>query len=636
MLNTLRNQSGSLWAKLLLILLVLSFGVWGVGDMLRASGRNAPVAVVGGTDISRVELARAIEQESEAIRQMMGQNYSPEMLKTLGVANQALEKLINLRLLEIEAHRIGLLPSDDDVAEYIRQMPPFLDQQGKFSKDRVRAILSNKGISEAQLAADVRQQLGTNVLTGIFSLISPAPQAAAKHLHNILQESRTADLLVLPASSVKEIPAADEEVLKAYHQQHAGQFVAPELRSLSYIVLKTAEIGKANPPSEDDIKAAYEERRAEFQQPETRNVAQLIFGSEELAKKAAELIKSGTKFADIPNNAELAATKQQLGPIEKSTLPEQAAEVVFSMNEGETSQPIQTPFGWHIFRVGKIQPGGIRSLDDVRERLTHDLMLRNNESKISDISAQLEDSLAGGSTLEEAAQPFGLKVEKLPPVTKQGKDAQGNTPQAFAQFPRMLELAFRLDEKSESPLTPADEGVYFIVRVEKVEPEHLRPLDEVRKDVVKGWEAEQRLKKLHSMADDIATQLQQAADAAKLAPTYGSLISTGKLTRTSAQMQNGKYLPPDMIDELFRLKPGKATKSYQFDGNNYAIAILRSVDANAKSADTNETKDQILEIRSSLSDTMKNELLQQYIMSLRARYDVQVNDTVLQDMMQQQ
>ena len=76
MLSSLRNQAGSLWAKLLLALLVLSFGVWGIEDMLRNQGNSAAVAEVGSESITQPELARAAEREMEAMRRH-GQQFFP-------------------------------------------------------------------------------------------------------------------------------------------------------------------------------------------------------------------------------------------------------------------------------------------------------------------------------------------------------------------------------------------------------------------------------------------------------------------------------------------------------------------------------------------------------------------------------
>ncbi len=84
MLNSMRNLAGSFFAKILLILLLLSFGVWGIEDMLRYSGKHVSLGSVGGQEISRTAFEHSYQRERERARQMLGKNYSPEMVKMLG------------------------------------------------------------------------------------------------------------------------------------------------------------------------------------------------------------------------------------------------------------------------------------------------------------------------------------------------------------------------------------------------------------------------------------------------------------------------------------------------------------------------------------------------------------------------
>src|SRR4051812_2066243 len=99
MLNSFRSMAHSWVAKILMLLLILSFGLWGIGDMLRSGGSAMEVAKVGGTAITGIELQRALRVETENVRRMLGDHDSPEIHKTLNLPQRALQKLINRKLI---------------------------------------------------------------------------------------------------------------------------------------------------------------------------------------------------------------------------------------------------------------------------------------------------------------------------------------------------------------------------------------------------------------------------------------------------------------------------------------------------------------------------------------------------------
>src|SRR6185436_1324462 len=107
----------------LLTLLIISFAIWGVGDMTRVSGRNSAVATVGGSTITQEAFGRALKVETENLRQMLGERYSPELMKTIHPERRVLGSLINQKLLAQESESLGLIPGDADVARTIRNNP---------------------------------------------------------------------------------------------------------------------------------------------------------------------------------------------------------------------------------------------------------------------------------------------------------------------------------------------------------------------------------------------------------------------------------------------------------------------------------------------------------------------------------
>ncbi len=111
--------------KLLLAFLVLTFGIWGIGDMLRHTGSSGTVATIGDKSISMEEYQRELRRQVNAIRQNMGNNYSPEMLKNLDLPHHVVHDLVQQKLLSLETASLQLVPSDADVVRRIRSINGF-------------------------------------------------------------------------------------------------------------------------------------------------------------------------------------------------------------------------------------------------------------------------------------------------------------------------------------------------------------------------------------------------------------------------------------------------------------------------------------------------------------------------------
>src|SRR5688572_30658442 len=115
MLNSFRSFQGSLTIKILLGFLILSFAVWGVGDMIGGPNRGGVLATVGDKEISAMAFMREYQAQAENMKRSLGANYSPELLKSMGVENYVLQRLAQKSLLAQEAKALGIVPPDSHV-----------------------------------------------------------------------------------------------------------------------------------------------------------------------------------------------------------------------------------------------------------------------------------------------------------------------------------------------------------------------------------------------------------------------------------------------------------------------------------------------------------------------------------------
>src|SRR6185436_14424807 len=117
MLDVFRRASKGWVAKILMGLLVLSFGVWGIADVFSGFGRGRALASVGGQDISTEEATRVYERQLRAYSEQVGRAITPEEARRLGIDRLVLSQLLRDAALDEQASNLKLAISDKHIAD---------------------------------------------------------------------------------------------------------------------------------------------------------------------------------------------------------------------------------------------------------------------------------------------------------------------------------------------------------------------------------------------------------------------------------------------------------------------------------------------------------------------------------------
>lgn len=626
MLNQLRSGASNIAAKILLACLVLAFALWGVGDIGRHPSQNAAVAKVGSEAIHMPEFRRAYHSELERVRDALGANFSPELVKGLRLESQVLQSMATRLTLEQQSRALGIVPSDLDVVRLIRTNPIFKNSAGEFDKDRFYASLRNAGLSEQTYVEQMRNRLATSIIMETLASQAPVSDAAVKALYAAAHERRTALLYKLNESMLPPSATPTDEQLDTFYKTNPELFTEPEFRSLSYVTIRPEDAHANASVTEDELKAAYKERLSEFARPEQRQVEQLLYSSEESAKQAYEQLKAGEKFAAVGAKTPISNKgATSLGAITRDHILDAAAGPVFSLKEGEFTQPIQSPFGWHVFYVSKILPASTASFEEVRADLEKDLTQQSRDDAFGKLANAVEDALAAGSSLEEAASQQGLKLQRVSEVNASGKTRSGADAKNLPSLDKFLETAFKTDEKTESGLMTSKGGVYYIVRVESVSPQHVKPLETVKAQAIAKWQESDRQTRLRQLANTLAKQMADPKTRDKaLSERRLSPVTTEPLQRTS-QKAAGLELPPTLVADIFAQKPGDSTAAYGLKDGQFVIAVAKDV----LPAPAPEGKAALDEMRKTLETDMQNEIVEQYMAYLGTKYPLSINQNVL-------
>jgi peptidyl-prolyl cis-trans isomerase D len=624
MLNVLRQQAASWVVKILLLLLVISFAIWGIGDVFFRGSTNVAVASVGGSEISANELADGFNRALNNLQRRLGGNIDRQQAIRLGLMQQTLQDLIARRLVDLRARDMGLTVSDDTLRQMITSNPVF-QSGGQFDRQRFEQLLRANGMNEKSYLASLRQDVMRTDLTGSLAGPVTVPATLVDRLYRYRNEERRGRYVAIKVASITDVPKPTEDQLTAYHDSHKDKYTVPELRRLTFITLKPEDLVKDVSVSDEQIKAEYQAHLDRYRSPERRKVVQLLAPDQATAEKAAQQLAQGESVDQVAKAfADKGVHSIDLGEITKSDLPPELTDKVFALSAGEVSKPVQSPFGWHLFKVTAITPEAVVPLSVVHDDIAKELALNKAKDRLPDAATKLDDELAAGGSLADVATAVGLKAQSLPPIDAKGKDAEGKRPDALPPWPEFLKVAFETQAGEQSLVDQTDAGDYFVLKVDKVVPPRVKSVDEVRPQLVEAWQAEQRHELAKKRAEDLLKRLQDAATLDTVAAAEKLEVTPIKpVKRDASGTEQG--INQGVVRALFATTPGHVADHVVELGDGYAVVATDEVIAADPSADADGVK----QLRSELETALRNDLLAQFEAELRRDYRVDIDGAAI-------
>ena len=621
MLNVLRKQAGSWVVKVLLMLLVVSFAVWGIGDVFFGGGQNPTVAKVGDTEISTGELSEAFNRSLSNLQRRLGTTIDREQAIQLGLMQQALQDLITRRLVALQARDMGITVADDTLRRLITEDPAF-QSAGQFDRSRFDQLLTVNGLSEQGYLASLRQDLVRTTLTGSIAGAVEAPEALVDAIYRYRHEQRRGRHLPIRSSAITDLPEPGEGDLTAYLEAQEERFTTPEYRKLTFVTLTAEDLIDEVAVAEGEIEAEYQARMERYRTPERRTVSQLLAPDRETVDKAAEQVAMGASLAEVADALGEGVNADDLGVITEGDLPPETAEVIFALGEGEVSQPVESPFGWHLFRVSAIEPEVVVPLAEVHDELAEELALAEARDRLPALATQLDDELAAGTPLDEAAAAVGLTAKTLAAVDPQGRDTSGAPIADLPPWPEFLETAFATADGEVSLLEETDAGSYFVVGVDSVTAPRVKPVEEVRDAVAAAWTTERRQELARQRAEELVGRSGEVASFDQLAQGL-SVADIAPVKRDDRGTAQG--LSPAIVQALFATEPGTIGKQVVPTATGFAIVATDEVIEADPSADPQGVE----QLRGQLEAETRNDLLAQFEAALRRDYPVEIDPATI-------
>jgi peptidyl-prolyl cis-trans isomerase D len=589
----------------LLIVGLAGFGATNFGGTITSVGR------VGDTEIGVDTYARALEQELRAIGAERGRAVPLSEAREAGIDQAVLQRLVAQSALVNEASVLGLSIGDERMGREILEIPAFAGVDGQFDREAYAFALEQAGLSVAEFEDQVRGDTAASLVqAGVIGAVA-APETYVTTLLGYLQEQRDVTWARVTTENLTEpLPEPTEADLQAFYEANEAAFTLGETKVITYakltpdMLLGTVEIDEAT------LQAAYQERIDEFVQPERRLVERLVFGSDEEAAQALAAINAGeTTFDALVEARGLTLEDIDMGEATVASL-DGAGEAVFALTEPGVIGPLPSPLGPALFRMNAILSAQEIPLEEAEEVLREELAADRARRVIDDSISQIDDLLAGGATLEDLAEETEMEVGQI--------DWRPETDEGIAAYPAFREAAAAVTADDFPEVLTLDDGGIFALRLDTVRAPALQPLDDVRDQVIAGWEMQELTTRVaeraQAVADEIAAGREMAAIRLPIEMERGLTRDTELLTT-----------PPTFMSEVFAMEPGEI----RVISGNGAAFVLRLDEI--READMSDPQNMMLRgvFGQQAAQEIAGDILTAFTTGVIAQSGVEINDAAV-------
>lgn len=623
MLGALRSSAKTWVAKVLLILLVASFAVWGISGQITSGVGGNTVLTAGDTTVSVDDYRLAYNRGFQQLRSQFGQQLTREQARLFGLDSRVLSQLAAGAVLDEQARSMRLGLTKEGLAQVIAEDAQNWGGGANFNRDNLRQVLRQVGLTEEQYVTSledvaIRQQLVQATVDGL-----QAPDVLKAALFKHQGESRDVSFLRITSSALPEIETPSDADLEAYFNDNSAQYRAPEYRQIRYVRLTAEEIAEPAAVADSTVREEYEATKSNYGTPETRVIQQLVFPDQTAAEQARERILAGESFATVIEGLGRTEADVTLGDLSKDALPDPAiAEAAFALESTDDISPVvDGAFGPVLLRVTSITPESVQPFEEIEEELRTELALIEANDVLLSVHDGYEDARAGGNTMTEAAQAQDLEMVTIEAIDRQGRLPDGSQYDGPVELDDLLAQAFQADILEETPPLTAGRSGFLWYEVVDVIADRDRTFDEARDAVTENYLAAQQASQLDDEANRIAALLEDGSDLQAITDETGyPLEQKFGLSRTA----NDGDFNAQGIDAVFGVGPDGVAVTPTADSDGRLVFKVTAI--NAPLGDATSLAEGVAR---AADGNVADDLLDQMIGRAQSEISVTVNQTAI-------
>lgn len=617
MITKIRNFQDSWFVKGILILTALSFmSLFGVSGYLGSAGKNQAIIKVDDVVIYQDEINEQYNHEVQMAKNLFGDNLEITDNMKVSILQGIVQKDLVNAVINKTADDLGVNISDELVKKIIYSQNEFLDADGKFSIEKLRRLLAASGWTEQRYIDTLRQDIKKQHLVQNPVSDINIPKFMNPYVAQLENQKKVFKYIEINPEKLKIDRKISKEELEQYYQDFSGSFMHPESRDVSVVDLSLDKLTSGFVPSDEEIQSYYNENQEQYVIPEKRNILQMVFDNENDATNAMVQLNDGKDFYAVAQElANQDKAETELNDVSQDMLIEDMSEPVFSLDLGEVAGPIQSEMGWHIMKVVKITPKKETKLSDAKEKIIEAIRKEKAYDEAYKVIADIEDSIAAGSTLEDLASKYKVKISQIKSLTDDGKAKI--VPSGLGKLLRdgdFVETAFSYNTGEISQVLEGEDS-FSIIRVDDIIEAHPKSIQEVKPEIEKMWADNEREAIAQELVNDVTHDLENGDKIDEIAPRFGLAVKTSKPLKRTESFAGLSTL---QMEEVFQEDLGSA-KVIRNDDIQLLIVPSKVI-----KAEVNISDDEMEVLRSKIKADISQDNANTLINAYGNNYDVRV------------
>ncbi len=627
MLSAMRKSAGSWMIKILLGLIVLAFVFMGAGSFY--SQRDTEVATVNGTPITTEEYQRTYDRIVQNLEQRFGDRLDRELLDSLNIEQQALDRLIEKHLIIQAAEENHISMSDEVLANWLTRIPAF-QNNGRFDPDLYRRVLSQNRLSPEAFEAMQKEEMLTEIIRDLVGSSVPVSKAEARAWYDWENTEVNIEYAVFSPGEFSDVDISDQEA-ENYFEQNKEDYKTPPKIKARYIRFTPGDYKDEVEVSETEIKDYYDSHRSEFKEPETVEARHILLRvpqdadaetETEIREKASAIrqkAESGEDFAELARRFSEDPTAEEggyLGELEKDDTVKEFSEKAFSLDPGEISEPVRTRFGWHLIKVDDRTDESTKPLEKVERKIKDKLALQKARDIAYEEAFSVYDISFEGEDLVKNAEDKDLELGTTDFFTR------NSGPEGMEGADDFAEAAFSLPMGEISEVREIGNSYYLIQPLEKQEagiPELDSVIEEVREDALR----QKQQKTARLAAENFLETVDSAESFSNAAETTGNEVkTTGFFKRNQPVPEIGQNQP--FSSKAFSLRDDDPVADSVVTGGNDRFYVMRLKER--KTPQDSDFQNQRQEIESRLAERKRRQAVNRWVESMRQAGDIEISD----------
>jgi peptidyl-prolyl cis-trans isomerase D len=620
--------------QVILALITLPFAFFGVDYYFRGGSSATDIARVGGQKITQAEFNESIRDQQDRMRQSLGNNYDPAMFDNPEVRYSILQQVIGQRVLDEQAQRGRFRVSDDQLRQFISEIPAF-QVDGKFSQQRYEQLLASQNPPKSSQAFvyDVRRSLTLAPLQEPIAAGNIVAKTNIERYLGLLDQQREVAVAMFPAEAYLKEVKVDDAAVKAFYDANQAAFQIPDQVKIEYVMLTPDALAAQVSVDAGEVRKQYDDNAKQYSTPEERQASHILIAVKPDATdadKAAARAKADALAAQAKRNpaqfAELAKQSSEdpgsagqggdLGFFARDgSMVKPFEDAVFSAKQGDIVGPVQTDFGWHVIKVQAVKAAKTQSFDEVKAQIEQDLKRQKATRKFAEAADQFQNLVyEQAESLQPVAKTLNLRVETTPLITRSQVQALATGNAKFAQAVFSPES---LQAKRNTEAIDVGSNMLMAARVIEYKPATPRPFDDVKIEIRRQLERKAASELAEAAGKEKLASLKQGAD---------SGVSFAKpVTLIRNQAQPG--FPADALLRIFQADPAKLPVYVGAPSEAGGYSIYKVVKITEPAA---PDAARLAAFDSRMSDQLGREMFNAYLASLKSKADVKINQANLE------